>query len=253
MQRLAPGFLALVLATILSGCALTSTETARQLESQEVVLSGSLYYPGYIALPRVSGQATLGFGAGDVSARVGTAFLMNNVGLGMRIYPSDLINLSLQADLGNVLMDFHAPGYRRYAMLTPRISSSATDDRPFYGGIQSNILYFTAENAYYGEETIFAMAGAFGGIDYPIARRNYGVQAELIFSPLHYDGSDGRSEPYYAWSEFNFNVEISTSMYWRPQLNRQDSERLEPTPEGEDSFNEPEPDPEWNDSGVPLY
>lgn len=165
VQRLAPGFL-ILLATILSGCALTSTETARQLESQEVVLTGSLYYPGFIALPKVSGQATLGFGAGDVSARVGTAFLMNNVGLGMRLYPSDLINLSLQADLGNVLMDFHAPGYRRYAMLTPRVSSS-TDVRPFYGGIQSNILYFTVENAYYGEETIFAMAGAFGGIDYP--------------------------------------------------------------------------------------
>lgn len=272
----------------LAGCAFTKMETARQLDSNEFVFSGSADWPGFLFfIPRVQGNAMYGFGVGDVSVHAGTAFFLYNAGLGTRLYLSDWVNLSMQADaqlmLPGTFSISEADRERTmgFLTLTPRLTTSAEKGRSIYGGVQSNLILAGSHEPDQGWESesgeFIGLGGLVGGVDYLFESNGLGVQAELIFYPLGFSPSEGISflgrmdDP---GSGFPALGQVSLGAYYRPKAVRGDEsmepsryreddptprDRLPPqrdsrpeeTPDEQDSPERDEPD--YDDDGVPVY
>ena len=176
-----------------SGCAFTQMETSRQLSGGEWVVSGSLDVPGglesydpYLTwvesrafTTRMSGQATYGLGGrGDLSVHMGSTRFTRNFGASGRVYPTKWLNLGLQADYIDLM---------RAVTATPRITTTTTDERWFYGGLQTMFLLGTEP-----EERFLSFVGGTAGIiagaervvdwfPYPL-----GFQVEGTLAPFYY-------------------------------------------------------------------
>lgn len=136
-----------------AGCAFTTMETARQLDSGESVVSGSLDWPGWaLFVPRANAAAMYGLDdSGDVSANAGISVGSANLGAGARWYPSDDVTFSLQTGATGYWADYwvfaeREPDVERIApdlvtTVTPRITTTVEDDGRFYGGFQSQTFH----------------------------------------------------------------------------------------------------------------
>ena len=266
-----------------SGCAFTKMETARQLDEGEFVVSGSADWPGFLVfIPRLQGNVTYGYGPGDVSVHLGSAIFMYNAGLGKRLYLSEWLNLSLQADAMMMLpgmVPFDSSGERTLAMLTatPRLTTSADERRPFYAGVQSNIITVAMHHPNDGWEfeprEFMLLGGLVAGLDYLFEPTGIGFQLEVILYPFAYNQQDGLSHAAQAQGEMPFPMfgQLSLGGYFRPP---REPERMEPSydyweespprrrrpPEDEPwEYEESEPEreeesePEYDDRGVPIY
>ncbi len=172
-----------LVSVVWAGCASTTMRTARQLEPGDVVLSGSLDELGTLYIPRVNAQAIYGFGAGDVSAHVGTSLLLYNLGVGGRFYLGEDWNLGLQYD-ANGFQDLDLFGSTTGLTVlhsgSVTLLSSVSRDTGFYGGLYSGVHGLTQDEA-----TEFAGVNVGGtvGLDALIGN-NWGVQLEARFAPF---------------------------------------------------------------------
>ncbi len=266
-----------------SGCAVTKMETARQLDEGEFVVSGSADWPGFFfVIPKIQGNVMYGYGPGDVSFHMGSAIFMYNAGLGKRLYLLDWLNLSLQADAMMMLpgmVPFDSSGESTLAMLTatPRLTTSADEGRPFYGGVQSNIItaaFYRPDDGWeYDPGDFFLLAGLVAGLDYLFESSGIGFQLEVILYPVAYNREEGLAHAAQARGELPFPMfgQLSLGGYYRPLT---EPERIEPSydywedspprrhrpPEDEpweyeerSPEREEEPEPEYDDRGVPIY
>lgn len=203
------------------GCSFTTMETARQLDSNEIVASGSLDWPGYLIIPRANVNAMYGLGGfGDINAHMGGTPVSYNFGVGSRVYPSDQITLSLQTDFMNIFHDFgfsQADLNERFiATITPRVTTAVRDDQWFYGGVQANILNgleYDRQDGWSGES--FGMgAGPVIGVDYYFEDRGIGLQTELNVSPF---GVDADGVPHFVGTSDGgfFPFQFSVGGYFR--------------------------------------
>ncbi len=182
------GLMVAVVSVWVSGCSSTTMRTARQLEAGDLVASGGLDGPGFLYVPRLSGQVMYGLGAGDVSVHGGTTVVTFNAGLGARAYLGERWTAGLQLDANGVLptvsneLDFGGL-YSGNLQLT----NSARGKFGFYGG--PHIAVHTA-----GFSSNFSPpvinTGLVGGLDLLIAD-NFGLQIEARASPLYYDIQEG--------------------------------------------------------------
>lgn len=251
------------------GCAFTRMETARQLESNDILLAGNLDWPGALYLPRAGFYAMYGVGGvGDISVHAGTSLLTFNAGAGTRAYLGEQAILSLQGEFMLPLINdglFVSDG--GLLILTPRVMSSAMENRIFYAGFQSNIISgFDGNNIELGG----ALLGGFGGIDYWDSRTGFGFQAETIVLPLSADASglhiagDGDDIGLIGFFQF------SAGVYFRTPQKAEPERQIPPSPYYEYEYEDerpsrerpprpttprpqPEPEPEYDDQGVPLY
>lgn len=246
-----------------TGCAVTHTQTAHQLEAGEFVLAGTADMPGYLYIPRISAHASLGYGVGDFTARAGSSIGSNFVGLGARIYPADWLNISVDADLAAILAPFSGEDdWARMIVVTPRIYSAASRERRFYGGVQSNIMSLSTS----GTVSLF---GGFAGLDWRSDRSGLGIQAELTFSPISYNFETRELlAPIFDLDEgFGAFFETTLGVYWsRPPGGRR-AQNLPPTqeappPRQQEQPKEPQPQrpaspqpppPIYDENDVPLY
>ncbi len=265
-------FVALSLCLVLGGCATTQMETARQLETGDVVASGSATMPGAAFMPRFNGALRLGLPHSDVGGHLASSFFTYAAGLGVRIYPIDLMTLSLQGDLMIPLLFGDGPLNSIVGTINPRLSTSTDENRFVYGGIETPVRVPIS-----GGVGTTASAGVFGGIDFLFDETGgLGMQAELAFRPLFLtpnqelqvmsepsEGDDPQIEPM-------FQVSIGIHYHWLSDP--PEEEPIEPTPRRgppaetpqddlpppEQPDDEPEeepsePTPDYDDRGVPVY
>lgn len=259
------------LALTTSGCALSNTQTARQLDPGEFILGGSLDMPGYLFLPRASLQATYGYGYGDISARAGSALLSNFVGVGARFYPADWLNISADADLMLLLLPLSnsLDGWMPALNLTPRISTTTSEDRFFYGGVQSNLLFLDPIQLTGESNSSVALFGGFLGAEWR-STSGFGIQTELVLSPLAYNMTYGHfiAPLFEPGEELSGFLEFSIGFYWSNRSQKKTQQYIPPTSE-QGPKREPAPEPEpyrnrrpekerqtpplYDEDDVPLY
>lgn len=192
MNRFTLTALLVVLAT---GCSFTTVETARQLDAGEQVYSGSLAWPGWAYLPRVSANALYGIaGVGDASAHVGVTPGTFNFGTGARAYPSDRLILSLQSDAMTVWHDFgfDSPAAQNQFLttLTPRVMTAVQEGEQWYVGVQTNIFNgLDLDDDGWNIEFQSAAIGPSIGHDELGIEDQFGVQAELFLLPVAVDAA----------------------------------------------------------------
>lgn len=275
------GLLIGLAALLATGCATTEMETARQLESGELVGAGSLAFPGTAGvIPRMSGNVRYGFGAGDVGAHLGTSFFLVNIGAGARVYPSEFFTVGVQGDVLTPLFetDNDEPTTGVLLTVTPRILTTAQEGRPVYGGVEAsipiNLVGADQQHFYSGidgqaEPWVTPVAGPVVGLDILASPESgVGFQSELSFKPVRLNPDWRRSlEP----EEPAPVIQWSIGMYYRPTAQAEE-EALEPTQTGEpvdqrppqsqpesepppqsEPEREPEPEPEYDEEGVPVY
>lgn len=275
--RIKLAVLSLAAAVVVSGCATTEMETARQLEGGELVASGSATMPGtMVVIPRFSGNVRYGYGIGDVGAHLGTSFYLVNIGAGARVYPSEFFTVGVQGDFLTPLFDFDGDGNAPIGQLTvtPRVLTTAQEGRPVYGGIEATVPIplvgpedttpdFSDELP--GDRFVTPVAGPVVGVDHLInPQRGMGFQAELSFKPIRLHPQWRRSvDP----QEAAPIGQLSLGIYYR-NPGSEPPEDLEPTPQDEPAEQpadppppqqpeqpetEPEPEPDFDDDGVPVY
>ncbi len=180
------------LALTLTGCAFQHRETSRQLDHGEWVVGAALDVPGglegygpylswaeaRLATTRLSAGATYGIlGRGDASLFVGTTQVSRNVGLSGRYYATDWLNVGLQTDFMHLM---------NAVTLTPRLATTTTPERWYYGGLQTTLFFGTEE-----QERFDFFGGTLGllvGAEHITHRfaLPLGLQAEAILSPWYY-------------------------------------------------------------------
>lgn len=250
------GYVLVFLAVMLSGCAFSKMETAHQLEGGDILMSGTLDWPGMLYIPRANLNFMYGLGGvGDISAHVGTTMFTANAGLGGRVYLGDRLNLSLQGDAMYVIFDFDLGGSDRTAALltaTPRLTTTAGDGRFVYGGIQSNIIvgYESTPADGMSLEGLAILAGGLVGIDFFAEQTGLGVQTELIITPLLIgeNGFEISTGP-----EAILLGQFSVGFYYRTPQDVIDERRLEPTRIDEERPGEEQGEPGHDGDGVPVY
>ncbi|MFU8806887.1 MAG: hypothetical protein ACNA8W_23975, partial [Bradymonadaceae bacterium] len=265
---------------ILSGCAFPTMQTAAQLDSGDVVLSGSMDLPGAFLIPRFGGQVLYGVGGmGDVGAHVNSALFTSSAGLSLRLYPSDLIILGVQAayvhpiESNEFARNFHA---------TARLGTSTNPDRWFYGGIQATGHHILHPQYYYyyrgdREPEQVITAGAYAGADIYLSPA-FSLQVEGMVSPIAFDVDDGYIDgaAFEALDRFFderagwglFQVGLGLNYHYGKQFGAdrpprgvtpEPVRRDEPTPgtpppsQPAPRDAPPPPPPEYIDDGVPLY
>ncbi|RDV37487.1 hypothetical protein DV096_13315 [Bradymonadaceae bacterium TMQ3] len=268
------GALALAL-SLGAGCSFTTMETARQLESGEAVVGGGLDWPGILYIPRVSAYGKVGVGEkADLGLQGSFAFATANLGATARIYPTNWLTMSLQSDAIFVVNDLSGSSgpldnTRTLLVFTPRISTAVNGDDFLYGGIQSNVLtgWEHTEN---GSDTAYTFQGAtiggFAGIETEISP-GLNLQTELILMPVTVgdDGvnvifSEGGGLPaLFQWSvglNYRFGGEPEAVMYLEPSEEPPVQTGAPANPQSEPASKtlpEPEPAPEYDKGGVPIY
>lgn len=179
----------LAAAVCLSGCMFSKMETARQLDQGEtsVTLSGDV--TPWFFHPRGTVTGTYGFGAGDISGHFGIypSSVSFHVGGGLRLYPAPFLNLSLQGDLaGNPFLmtvaqmddEGQVPGW---FAVTPRLTTSTTDDRFVYGGVQASFTgWYVMGEGLLG----FGIPAAVMGVEIPDVGGLRALQVELMIPPV---------------------------------------------------------------------
>ena len=265
----------LLLALLLSqalGCAFTRMETARQLEANDVVLAGTLDWPGALYIPRAGFYAMYGVGGvGDISVHASTSLLTFHAGAGGRAYLGEYLILSLQSEAFVPLInDGMFVGDNALLTFTPRLMSSAAEHRLVYGGVQSNLLTGIGGNNS-AIEPVGALIGGFVGFDHWSPQSGIGIQAEGIVLPFSVD-QDGLNITG-PDSDLGFIglFQVSIGLYFRTPQRVEIQRQLEPSPYYEvpdpdrrDALPprpprepmpqpQPEPEPEYDDQGVPLY
>jgi hypothetical protein len=122
------------------GCAGAAVQPAKQLETGEVLLSGSILI-GSPGLAGLQGQTTVGFGIGDVSLN-GTFGMMPKVGASLRLYATGWAMIGAQLEYHGAdanepdrvlrFCDGHGTDYTRSAY--GRVMTNATKLGGFYAG-----------------------------------------------------------------------------------------------------------------------
>lgn len=269
---------------LLSGCLYTRMEPPRQLESGELVVSGSLDVSGAAFIPRVQGAVFRGLGPGDISLHTGfnpTMFV--NLGVGGRLYLSSYLNLSLQLDGGLNLIELAEDDLYGWVVATPRLTSVTTEDRRYYFGAQANFL-----NTFQMSSTqdLAVLPAFILGLDVP-ARWNRGimrhfdaVQVELTAVPVVIDGFSGPPQLSFSSDDVFldglpafFFSQLSVGTRWSNR-GRGGRESIEPSEEirefpdagerpgdeaprrddeREEESEEQRPEPAYDEHGVPVY
>ncbi|RAL21188.1 hypothetical protein DL240_13730 [Lujinxingia litoralis] len=264
-----------LIAGLSSGCSFTTMETARQLESGEAVVGGSLDWPGLLYIPRASAYGKVGVGdKADLGLQAGFAFMTANLGASARLYPSDWLTLSLQTETVFVLGDsndfsFGSDG-RRAALInfTPRVSTALNEGDLFYAGVQSNVMTgFESNDSGTGSTYQFrgATLGGFVGLEYDL-RERLALQAEFIMMPVSVDEEGRMNVLFFGESGIPALAQLSVGMNYRfggseplatipassdaPAQVQAPAEPARPT----EPAPEPEPEkPQYDKSGVPIY
>jgi hypothetical protein len=254
-----------------TGCSFTTMQTSRQLDKGDLVVTGALDWPGFLIIPRVSGQVTYGLESGDISAHAGSSLFTFNAGATARGYLAPWLTGSLQGDIMYLPIDefFMGAGNSGGAWLmgvTPRLTTATVTGDLFYGGAQSTIL-FGVPSGGSNIELLGAFFGVIGGLEYVI-QDNVSFQVELTVSPL-YLTSDGLSSPIAEGgppvAQIGFGVNWGTGKGSTPPVtDPTPTPRVSPPPE--DSRSQPRqesrpqpppapttPPPVYDDDGVPLY
>lgn len=125
--------LVLVVGLLVGGCVQTATLPAQQLASGDAVVAAGLDEPGVLYVPRLKGQFTQGFGAGDVTATFGGPPVGG--GLTGRYYLGDGLNVELEAQVARVQDE-----WTRLALLGIQ-SVPSPDDASLYLGAQAGVLH----------------------------------------------------------------------------------------------------------------
>lgn len=262
----------ILLALVSTGCSFTTMQTSRQLDKGEIVYSGALDLPGFFYIPRASAQAMYGFGAGDISAHVGTSLFLVNAGISGRAYLTPWLTAGLQSDfmvfsigdsLGGLRSEQNAFGF---LTLSPRLTTATIEGDLFYGGLQSNLIFDAGSEA--GLEFTAAFVGMIGGLEYVITD-TLAFQIELTVSPFYFDSSGVNS----FFNEGGFAFQMGLGINWGtgraptpPPTQPTPTPQVSPPPQdprgtSRDETSEPEdtpapvssPDPVFDDDGVPLY
>jgi hypothetical protein len=215
----------MLFAAICSSCASGYTQTSRQLESGELIVSGAAQIPGAIPVPKLGGVATYGIGGfADISGSIGTAIANHSIGAGVRVYPADILTLSAQG-----YMTFHNVGGSKESFATTiatnfrATTSTRRQKGPFYGGAQLTLVSATGQGA-----NSATYSNSLSGDSFQLATLNAGLvlgletemtdtwdlQFELCFLPIgqHY----GRARDlgifpvhFDAWTPFAFQIGVA--------------------------------------------
>lgn len=176
----------LILAVLGSGCSFATMTPAHRLDAGDVVVQGALDEPGFLYIPRLSGQVSFGTGGADLGVHAGTSLLTLNAGATARVYLGNTA-LSLQAD--GVITTFQETLFSsgtRFGILnlTPRFGRLLREGESiYYGGQIHGILPFNIDDgADLPSGPGFALGGYVGyAWDSP---GNLDVQIELSAAPL---------------------------------------------------------------------
>ena len=233
----------LALSLVVTGCATTEMETARQLDSGETVVAGTATVPGALGIiPKASGSVRYGHPVGDVGGHIGTTLATYSAGLGTRLYPADFLTFSLQGDVTAPIISFDDFIGATQVTLTPRISTSAEGNRFVYGGLEASVpLWVSGEWGVIGGETVAAQGGFFVGVDVLTEEdeeRDFGIQGEMGISPLAVRGDGVIQETTMDMTATQFGTvfRFSIGIYGRYPGDLggdEQEESLEPTPDDE--------------------
>ncbi len=202
----------------LSGCAFQTMEPAHRLGAGEVVLQAALDGPGFLYIPRLSLQGTIGVGdVGDVGAHIGTSIVMANAGVSGRWYAARRFALSLQSDAQLSIPEdsFFVDG--RAGVITNTFRAGrvlATDDDLFYGGFQTMLLLpigVDGNNDFSLNNSPGVGAGGYVGLGWD-TQYDVDFQMEFSASPVLYFQDEGQ----YVVSPAPF-VQLGFAVQWRPE------------------------------------
>jgi hypothetical protein len=163
------------------GCSSTTMRTARQLEAGDIVVSGGLDEPGFLYVPRVSGQVMYGIGLGDLSVHGGTTIVTFNGGLGGRFYLGERWNAGLQLDANGILGNTGDVDFSGLYSGTLQVTTAARKQYGFYGGF--HLAGHTSADGDRNFEPPVFNAGVLAGLDMLLAD-NLGIQLEARLAPL---------------------------------------------------------------------
>ena len=205
----------------LAGCAFQTTRTARQLETGDVVLSGSLDEVGTLFLPRANVQAMYGLGGkGDMSLHLGTSGLLHNAGLGARYYLGSDWTLGTQANL-LLFQDINLYSSRELSIFyngSFRLSTAATRTKALYGGVQIDLYALQPDSFDNPLQDVFFNGGAVVGFDV-LDSGGFGWQLEAKFTPFFFNSDDGFGMYPFLDNDFEsnflFSAQFGFSIYKR--------------------------------------
>jgi hypothetical protein len=259
--------LALILVVASTGCAFTKVETGRQLDRGDIVVSGTLDWPGlFFVLPRGQINGMYGYGPGDVSLHVGSALAMYNFGVGTRFYPHEIVTLSLQSDLNFAGLGsgaYGGPSGSRVGFwtITPRVLTSTAQYRPIYAGAQSILISRVVQEPGVGtSRSPFAVTlGGVIGMEVIQPTTGFGFQAEVNLMPFSIT-SEGLRGGLPRSLELG-TVPILGQFSLGVAYHHRRGAEIEPTevphtPEPEpvrEPVVEPEPERDYDEQDVPVY
>lgn len=174
-----------------SSCAYASTAPARQLEDGQSLTTGSMSWGLARAGPRVELGKRWGGDTGDLGIHGGwTALFAANAGASARAYLARWLTASLHVDGGLLLpIESGVPGWLAW---TTRWTTTTTDSRPFFGGVQGHYTHYFRE----GFGTPIYTGGFLGGIEFPMGQML--GQIELVWTPFAHQplgDRDPQNEP----------------------------------------------------------
>lgn len=176
--------LLLLAAPSMTGCAVSASQTSRQLARGETVLSVGADTPGAFALPNLRFQYQTGVaGVGDLSWHLGAVPLTFmgaplHAGAGLRVYPTDGMTWSVNGDLFGSLGSGRGPKLA----VTWRATSTTHDTRRLYGGLHL-VAGWTLDGHGIGGGNL----GLVGGWESRPDARGSTYQLELTLAPLGFN------------------------------------------------------------------
>ena len=251
---------ALMLTMLSAGCAHTTIETARQLESGQVVAGGALDWPGSEVWPRASGYGKVGLAdlgdLGLVSAYDGEALTL---GGSARAYLGERWMAGLQVNFERYLWwtrdtDERPSPLADVVLITPRLSTTVREQAGVYVGVQGtlngNWRYSSDEATSPTFRVWILRAGGFLGAEREFAS-GWSVQAEMILLPLNMSVSGD----FYTIDAFETEMLFQGSLgaSYRFGGGQEEVERPTPTRAEPEEGPASNPAPERDGSGVPIY
>lgn len=165
----------------LSGCATATIDTARQLESGESVVSGSIDIVPQAPLPRVHATTIWGFQHGDFRVHGGVGLQSQvNAGASGNLYLSEYLTMGLKVDAGVHLLALADETFIGGVAAIPKLQTTVDENRWLYGGVQA--AFFTGT-----EPTIGLLPAGIIGIERSVDREDSSLQSwqlQLAVTPL---------------------------------------------------------------------